>query len=311
MRARSFLAATLVIAVTLLAIPKQADAADKMIYWNDGYYISRANLDGTGRQQLLSTVGNSCGLAIDSKAGKMYWTEYWPEYDTGRIRRSNLDGSMAEDVLAGLTAPLGITLDSVNNRIYLVDAMSLAWTNLDGSNLHYINNGLAGASVSIAVDPTAGKIFWAIPDYGIIQRSDLDGSNIETIITGYNPPVGIAINMIDDKIYWTEDGGGYIGCANFDGSSRQFMKVGGQFDYDIGIALDTDAGKMYWSGVTLAVPSDVYMRCANLDGSAVEYAFSPASEYGNPALSIAFGPVPEPATLLLFALGGLALRRKK
>ena len=51
-----------------------------------------------------SGLVNPRGLAVDSAAGKLYWTDYGSD----RIQRANLDGSEVEDlVTAGLRIPLG------------------------------------------------------------------------------------------------------------------------------------------------------------------------------------------------------------
>jgi hypothetical protein len=287
----------------LLFIPKQADASDKMLYWNDGsgaYY--RANLDGTGFEPLSMLFGYSVGFAIDSTASKMYWTEI---SDPGRIRRANLDGSNTEDVLIGLRSPKGISIDSVNNRMCWVDWEGVAWSNLDGSNVNYIfPTGFPEdyPPTGIALNSADGKVYLADPMNGNIKSCNLDGSQYDLFPSFFGVPYGLALDSIDSKIYWTESSG-YIGCANLDGSNRQSIWVGGDLNY--GIALDNDNGKIYWSG---ADGYYSYIRCANLDGSNIDTILS--LEQDHFALTMAIGPVPEPATLLLLGLGAVILRKK-
>lgn len=85
-------------------------AAAGRMYWTEagGHKIRRANLDGTGVQDLVTTgVVNPHGIALDLGSGKMYWTDF----GTGKIQRANLDGSGAEDLMTGLSIPVGIALE--------------------------------------------------------------------------------------------------------------------------------------------------------------------------------------------------------
>jgi hypothetical protein len=304
MRSRSFVAAALIIvSLPLLVNPKQSDAADKMIYWIDGgASIYRANLDGTDAQRIVITTGSedSYGLAIDSTAGKLYWTEYV----TGKIRRSNLNGSQIEDVLTGLTTPLGITMDTVNGRMYWHEESRIGWADLGGTNVHYVNN--TGMALGMDVDTISGKLYWGlIDDSSKFERSNLDGSNIETIMSVDSPSYSLALNVENNKIYWTEDETGLVRWANLDGSNQQYISVGdgGVF----GLALDTDAGKMYWSCVNFDLgPPYVWIQRANLDGSGIENIVT-----GYTATSMAIGPVPEPASALLIGAGFFFARLRR
>jgi hypothetical protein len=84
------------------------DEPHGMIYWAGAcsgcpLRIGRANLDGTGIEELPIDVpfdDYPVDLAIDSAAGKLYWTNS----PAGAIQRSNLDGSDIEDVVTGVTA---------------------------------------------------------------------------------------------------------------------------------------------------------------------------------------------------------------
>lgn len=65
--------------------------------------IGRANLDGSDIEQLPINVpfdDYTVDLAIDSAAGKLYWTNS----PARTIQRANLDGSDVEDVVTGVTA---------------------------------------------------------------------------------------------------------------------------------------------------------------------------------------------------------------
>ncbi len=69
--------------------------------------IMRANLDGTGLQDLIIGLGNGTGsprgIALDLSQGKMYWGDAF----TRKIQRANLNGTVLEDVL-DINEPFGI-----------------------------------------------------------------------------------------------------------------------------------------------------------------------------------------------------------
>ena len=116
----------------------------------------------------------------------------------------------------------------------------------------------------IALDVAAGKMYWTNFGTASIQRANLDGSQVETLVsTGLEGPVGIALDVAAGKMYWTDRGADRIQRANLDGSQVETLVDGlGLLD---GIALDVVAGKMYWTNFGTAS-----IQRANLDGSQVE-----------------------------------------
>ena len=106
------------------------------------------------------------------------------------------------------------------------------------------------------------KMYWGNSPGGTIQRADLDGTNVETCITGLNAPNAIALDTLNGKIYWADPGSDKIQRANLTcPSTPEDLVTTGLQDAE-GIALDTGGGKMYWTDVT----ADRIER-ANLDGS--------------------------------------------
>ena len=68
--------------------------------------------------------------------------------------------------------------------------------------------GLRGP-FGIALDVDNGRIYWTDRSADKIQRSNLDGSNVEDlVITGLSDPVGIALDVSNGKMYWGDDGVG-------------------------------------------------------------------------------------------------------
>lgn len=159
---------------------------------------------------------------------------YWVDNGTDMVQRSTLEGA---------------------NSQALVDLK----TRFGGTDGNY-------APRYVDIDPTAGKVYWTDSAAGRIQRSDLDGSNLETVISGFaNAGLrGIAVDSIDRKIYWTDFAAQKIRRANLDGSGSEDL-VTNALSGVRAITLDTVGGKMYWADVT-----ENTIRRANLDGTGIE-----------------------------------------
>lgn len=73
------------------------------IYWTpcDSRLIRRANLDGSGAEDVFVSQAEIGKLAISHAERKIYWSET----TAGKIRRANLDGNGVEDLLTGLVVP--------------------------------------------------------------------------------------------------------------------------------------------------------------------------------------------------------------
>ncbi len=113
------------------------------------------------------------------------------------------------------------------------------------------------------------KMYWTDAGTHKIQRANLDGSNIEDLITtGLIYPQGIALDLTGKKMYWTDGGTDKIQRANLDGSNVEDLIATGLTSSPTGpegIALDVSGGKIYWTDFSTGK-----IQRANLDGSNVE-----------------------------------------
>ena len=97
---------------------------------------------------------------------------------------------------------------------------------------------------------------------GRIQRANLDGSNIEDLVTGLDSPRRLALDVVGGKIYWL-DWWDKIRRTNLDGSNIEDLVTGLDSPPE-DLALDVAGGKMYWTDRSGAI------RRTNLDGSNIE-----------------------------------------
>ncbi len=167
-------------------------------------------------------------------------------------------------ILASAPAALGA------DRVYWGNGNdTISYANLDGSG----GGGqldLSGATPSgprgVAIDPAAGRIYWANQGNDTISYANLDGSGggDQLNISGATAtkPHGLAIDPAAGRIYWANDDD-TIAYANLDGSGGGPLDISGATpDEPYGLAIDPAAGRIYWANrVTNTI------SYANLDGS--------------------------------------------
>jgi DNA-binding beta-propeller fold protein YncE len=154
---------------------------------------------------------------------------------------------------AGATARL-FFLDVREGRVLSV--------NPDGSDLKLVLAGHRTGMDGIAIDAAAGHIYLSNMgkvkvDDGSIERLDLDGSNLTTIV-----PVGgtftakqLKLDKKNGKLYWSDREGMRVMRSNIDGSGVETLVETGQGDaarldarnWCVGIAVDAARGKIYWT----------------------------------------------------------------
>src|SRR3954470_8177420 len=140
---KSLVAAVLLAAVALLALPPLASA--NFVYWASGGQttIGRAKLNGTAvNNAFIAGLSNVGGVAVDSKF--IYWTQ--GQGATSTIGRANLDGS-------------GVNPNFIPHASGVQDFDPL----------------VTGSGAGIAVNSTA--IFWQNSGSGTVGKANLDGSS--------------------------------------------------------------------------------------------------------------------------------------
>ena len=130
-----------------------------------------------------------------------------------------------------------------------------------------------------------GQIYWTGTGTDFIQRSELDGTNIQNLVTtGLVGPYRIDLDSAGGKMYWADRQADKIQRANLDGTVVEDLVTG--LSEPEFISLDVAAGKMYWTDSVA-----VKIQRANLDGTAVEDIVTGIGNVYGMALDLSAGKV--------------------
>ena len=154
---------------------------------------------------------------------------------------------------------------STSGRLFFLDlgAGRILSAKPDGSDLKTIVSEGRKLPDGIVVDAEAGHIYWTNmgslkANDGSIDRADLDGSNIVNIVPigGTFTPKQLQLDKKNGKLYWCDREGMRVMRCNLDGSKIETLVDTSQGDprpgpdatkWCVGIALDLEAGKLYWT----------------------------------------------------------------
>jgi hypothetical protein len=141
--------------------------------------VLSANPDGSGLKTIVSE-GRKLpdGIVVDVAAGHLYWTNMGnPSANDGSIDRADLDGGNVTNIV-----PAGATF----------------------------------TPKQLQLDKKNGKLYWSDREGMRVMRSNLDGSQIETLVErghgeadrrdARNWCVGIALDVKVGQLYWTQKG---------------------------------------------------------------------------------------------------------
>ena len=155
--------------------------------------------------------------------------------------------------------------DSGSGRLFFLDLSDgrVLTAKPDGSDLKTIVSEGRKLPDGIVVDAEAGHIYWTNMgslkgNDGAIDRADLDGSNVTSIVPtgGTFTPKQLQLDKKNGKLYWCDREGMRVMRCNLDGSNLETLVDTSQGDprpgpderkWCVGIALDVEGGKLYWT----------------------------------------------------------------
>jgi DNA-binding beta-propeller fold protein YncE len=151
-----------------------------------------------------------------------------------------------------------------SGRLFFLDLSGgrVISVNPDGTDAKTIVNEGRKLPDGVVVDVPTGHVYWTnmgnpSANDGSIERADLDGGNITTIVPegGTFTPKQLQLDKKNGKLYWSDREGMRVMRSNLDGSKIETLIQAGHGEADrrdarnwcIGIALDVEGGKLYWS----------------------------------------------------------------
>ncbi len=203
----------------------------------------------------------------------------------------------------------GVVAGSPNARIFFLDLRGkIVSASPDGTDRQVLVEGLKGQPDGIAVDVEGGHIYWTnMGDYaaddGSIERSNLDGSNVTTIVKAGGTWTGkqLFLDKKNGKLYWSDREGLRVMRANLDGSNLETLIETGRGDearkdqrnWCVGMAVDVAGGKIYWTQKGGDNANVGTIRRANLDIPRGQTALNRTD------IEVLFDRLPEPIDLEL------------
>ena len=155
--------------------------------------------------------------------------------------------------------------ESDSGRLFFLDlaAGRVLSAKPDGSDLKTIVSEGRRLPDGIVVDIAAGHIYWTnmgnpSANDGSIERADLDGGNLKHIVPpgGTHTPKQLQLDKRNGKIYWSDREGMRVTRCNLDGSNLETLIDTSQGEsrpgkdatkWCVGLALDIERGKLYWT----------------------------------------------------------------
>lgn len=205
----------------------ETDYYKGIIYWGEGRYVKKANIDGTNAQTLATVVRQVGGLALDLTNNKLYFSEF--QGPNALIVQCNLDGT---DIDTIVTSPISygqtytLAISPTLQKLYWTEransgtgSNSVLRCNLDGSNvetLMTISNFMPG----LAIDDKNQKLYLAYYTDNKVMTTDMTCSTPPTLVFGSsNGTFQMAVDNINDKLYFGEITSRKIRKCNLDGTS--------------------------------------------------------------------------------------------
>jgi DNA-binding beta-propeller fold protein YncE len=157
------------------------------------------------------------------------------------------------------------TAKAITPRLFFLSVSSgqVFSANPDGSDLKVIVSEGRRLPDGIVVDADAGHLYWTnmgnpSANDGSIERADFDGKNVIHIVPpgGTFTPKQLQLDEKNGKLYWCDREGMRVMRANLDGSKIETLIDTSDGDarpgkdvkkWCVGIALDVEAGKLYWT----------------------------------------------------------------
>ncbi|WP_076859594.1 3-hydroxyacyl-CoA dehydrogenase [Bradyrhizobium mercantei] len=249
--------------------------------------------DGSNRTVIATDCRYPDGVAVDSAAGHVYWTNMGvPAQNDGSIERADLDGKNRMFIVppGGTFTPKQLHLDKPNGKLYWGDreGMRVMRANLDGSQIETLVEAGRGDverrdqtrwCVGVTIDPVRQQIYWTQKgptkgNKGRLFRAGIEiprgetavnRSDVELLLDHLPEPIDLELDLGRRTLYWTDRGdpprGNTVNRVRIDTEIQAPEIVVKHLMEGIGIALDLWRDRMFVTDFAGSLYS------ARLDGS--------------------------------------------
>ena len=254
----------------------QIDGQLEYLYWSESIFntINRLNMSDQSSIELISeSLPSPKSITIDKLDNKIYFSD---NSDGGLLYRANLSSgnSVTEIIDTEVYRPDRIEIDTLNNKLYWINSKSsffndrrtdIMRSDLDGQNIEkLISNPDIVRPEGLFLDLINNYLYWTDLSLGTISRALLDGSNVETLITGLDNPTGLTINFENNQLYWGDWGTDKIQSSDLDGQNIEDIVSTG-ITTPVEVAIYYKDSKIYWTDSG----NGTINRC-NYDGTNIE-----------------------------------------
>lgn len=223
------------------------DTGDIYIAEENSGEIVRYNPDGTNGTVVLSGLVTPYDVEVDEDAGKLYYHSW----NADSIHRANLDGSNHETIASSVNVG-AISIDGINEKIYWTEYVSgnIKQANLDGTGVITLNTLPVVGFIQprgLAYSRSQAKLFISESLEQKIYSMNVDGTNLNAILTLPSNVTMLKVDEGNQKIYWTENGG-HVKRANYDGSNLETVfdnADGVHYPAALALLLDKDGDGVY------------------------------------------------------------------
>lgn len=202
---------------------------------------------------------------------------------------STITGTLSAVLLLSSVAAAADSILFADIFVPTFDDGSIRRVTLDGSQPITIVP-IGGGLRSLDVDVASGKIYWTDVNSFAIRRCNLNGSNVEDVITtGLAFPSAIAIDSAGGKLYWGDQTDEFIYRASLDGSGVEPLI---NTPFHRGLAIDALNQRLYWT-TSITATTGAILR-SDMVGGDMQVVVPPlggSAKPGSLALDVAGGKI--------------------
>ncbi|XP_018619430.1 low-density lipoprotein receptor-related protein 4 [Scleropages formosus] len=224
------------------------------IYWTDWQSRSIQRADKTTGGNSVIVRGNLPGLmdiqAVDRERPLGFNKCGWKNGGCSHLCLPNSNGTSC-------ACPTGILLkadgrsceESPETYLLFSNRVSIRRISLDTNDYTDVHVPVPELHnvISLDYDSVEGKVYYTDVSLDVIRRANLNGSNMETVISqGLKTTDGLAVDWVARNMYWTDTGRNTIEVARLDGSSRKVL-INNSLDEPRAIAVFPSKGYLFWT----------------------------------------------------------------